>query len=40
VSSIIQSDILGSSGDKDMHCECTGQCGSWEISKKKLLPPH
>ena len=28
VSSIIQSDILGSSVDKDMHCECTGQSGS------------
>jgi len=39
VSSIIQSDIPESSVDKDMHCERTGQSGSWEISKKKLLPP-
>ena len=28
VSSIIQSDILGSSGDKDMHSAQTGQGGS------------
>ena len=34
VSSIIQSDFLGNSVDKSMHCECTGQNGSWEISKK------
>ena len=40
VSSIIQSDISGSSVDKDMHCERMRQNGSWEISKKKLLPPH
>ena len=28
VCSIIQSDILGSSIDKDMHCEHTGQIGA------------
>ena len=28
VSSIIQSDVLGNSVDKDMHCEHTGQNGS------------
>ena len=28
MSSIIQSDISGSSVDKDMYCECTGKNGS------------
>ena len=37
---IIQSDIPGNSIDKDMHYECTGQNGSWEISKGKLLSLH
>ena len=40
MSSIIQSDVSGSSVDKDMHCERTGQNGSREISKKKLLSLH
>ena len=40
VSSIIQSDVPRSSVDKDMYYERTGQNESWEISKKKLLPPH
>jgi len=39
VSSIIQNDVSGSSIDKNMHRECTGQNGSWEISKGKLLLP-
>ena len=25
---VIQSNVLGSSVDKDMHCECTGQMGA------------
>ena len=40
VCSVIQSDVLGSSVDKDMHCERKGQIGSWIISKGKLLLPH
>ena len=28
MSSIIQSDVLGSSVDKDMHCECTDKMGA------------
>ena len=28
VCSVIQSDVPGSSVDKDMHCECKGQIGS------------
>ena len=39
-SSIIQSDVPKSSIEKDMHFERTGRNGSWEISKKNLLPPH
>ena len=39
-SSIIQKNVSGSSIDNDMHCEHVEQNRSWEISKKKLLPPH
>ena len=34
VCSAIQSDNLGSSVDKDIHCDHTGQNGSWEISRE------
>ena len=34
VSSIIQSNILGSSIDKDMHCECIGQMGAKKYLRK------
>ena len=38
--SVIQSNVLGSSVDKDMHCEHTRQNGSREIFRGKLLLPH
>ena len=37
---IVQSDVPGSSVNKDMHRERTRKNGSWEISGRKLLPPH
>ena len=40
MSSIIQSDVLGSSVDEDMHSERTGQNESQEVFREKLLPPH
>ena len=38
--SAIQSNIPGSSIDKDTHREGTRQMGTMKISKKKPLPPH
>ena len=38
--SVIQSNILGSSIDKNTYREGTGQMGTMKISKRKLLPPH
>ena len=37
---IVQSDVPGSSVNKDMHYERTRKNESWEISGRKLLPQH